>query len=159
MDIQIASNFERLLYDMTNESGEKVSEFMNSFKEKGVIKVEKKHHQRTKESFASFSVNEADTKKRIRKTYNKFNMVIDPHTAVGLEASGKYLDEYPNDIVVTLATAHPSKFSQSVNSILGFDPNLPFGYKNILNLKENYQVINKSYNLVKNYILKNATNI
>ena len=64
-----------------------------------------------------------------------------------------------SDIVVTLATAHPSKFSQSVNSILGFDPNLPFGYKNILNLKENYQVINKSYNLVKNYILKNATNI
>ena len=93
----------------------------------------------------------------IKNTYNKFNMVIDPHTAVGLEASGKYLDEYPNDIVVTLATAHPSKFSQSVNSILGFDPNLPFGYKNILNLKENYKVINKSYNLVKNYILKNAT--
>ena len=41
MDIQIASNFERLLYDLTNESGEKVSELMNSFKEKGVIKVEK----------------------------------------------------------------------------------------------------------------------
>ncbi len=159
MDIQIASNFERLLYDMTNESGEKVSEFMNSFKEKGVIKVEKKYHQRTKESFTSFSVNEADTKKRIRKTYNKFNMVIDPHTAVGLEASGKYLDEYPNDIVVTLATAHPSKFSKSVNSILGFDPNFPSGYKDILNLKENYQVIDKSYDLIKNFILKNANNI
>ena len=46
MDIQIASNFERLLYDITNESGEKVSEFMNSFKEKGVIKVKKKHEWR-----------------------------------------------------------------------------------------------------------------
>ena len=51
MDIQIASNFERLLYDITNESGEKVSEFMNSFKEKGVIKVEKNIYERTKESF------------------------------------------------------------------------------------------------------------
>ncbi len=51
MDIQIASNFERLLYDITNESGEKVSEFMNSFKEKGVIKVEKKHYERTKRKF------------------------------------------------------------------------------------------------------------
>ncbi len=159
MDIQIASNFERLLYDLTNESGEKVSKFMNSFKEKGVIKVEKKHFEKTKESFISFSVNEADTMKRIRKTFNKFNMVIDPHTAVGLEAAGRYLDEYPNDIVVTLATAHPSKFSKSVNSILGFDPNLPFGYKSILNLKENYQVLDKSYNLVKKFILKSATNI
>jgi threonine synthase len=86
-------------------------------------------------------------------------MVIDPHTAVGLEASSKYLSENPNDIVVTLATAHPSKFSKSVNSILGFDPNLPFGYKNIFNLKENYQVIDNSYNLVKNFILQNANNI
>ena len=118
----------------------------------------KKNYERTKESFVSFSVNEADTKKIIRKTYNKFNMVIDPHTAVGLEASGKYLDEYPNDIVITLATAHPSKFSESVNSILGFDPNLPAGYQNILNLAENYKVINNSYNLVKKFILKNKTN-
>ena len=86
-------------------------------------------------------------------------MVIDPHTAVGLEASSKYLDEYPNDIVITLATAHPSKFSKSVNSILGFDPNLPSGYKDILNLKENYKVIDKSYDLIKNFILKNANNI
>ena len=56
-------------------------------------------------------------------------MVIDPHTAVGLEASGKYLDEYPNDIVVTLATAHPSKFSQSVNSILGLIQTYPLDTK------------------------------
>ena len=99
MDIQIASNFERLLYDMTNESGEKVSEFMNSFKKKGLIKIEKKHYERTKESFVSFSVNEIETKKRIKKTYNKYNLVIDPHTAVGLEASGKYLYEYPVHII------------------------------------------------------------
>ena len=129
MDIQIASNFERLLYDITKEKGEKVSDFMNDFKEKGIIILEKKYFERTKASFTSYCVNELETKKRIAKTYDKFNMVIDPHTAVGLEASSKYLNEMPNDIVVTLATAHPSKFSKSVNSILGFDPNLPFGYK------------------------------
>ncbi len=159
MDIQIASNFERLLYDITKEKGEKVSDFMNDFKEKGIIKLEKKYLERAKESFISYCVNEIETKKRIAKTYNKFNMVIDPHTAVGLEASIKYLNEMPNDIVVTLATAHPSKFSDSVNHILGFQPNLPNGYNNILNSEEKYEVINNSYNLVKEFILKNATNI
>ena len=159
MDIQIASNFERLLYDITNESGEKVSKFMNDFVEKGIIKVDKKLLDRTKESFVSYCVNEKDTKKRILKTYNKFNMVIDPHTAVGLEASSKYLDKNPKHTVITLATAHPSKFSGSVNSILGFDPNLPSGYEDISKLKEKYEVIDNSYNLVKDFILKNATNI
>ena len=159
MDIQIASNFERLLYDITNENGEKVSELMHDFKKKGVIKVEKKYFEKTKESFISFSVNERLTKKRIIKAYSKFNMVIDPHTAVGLQASNEYLKEYPKDIVVTLSTAHPSKFSKSINSILGFQPDLPQGYKNIFNLEEKYKVIDNSYNLVKDFILKNATNI
>ena len=67
MDIQVASNFERLLYDLTNESGEKVSEFMNSFKEKGVIKVEKKHHQKTKESIVKWNKNVFQTSKHQRK--------------------------------------------------------------------------------------------
>ena len=159
MDIQIASNFERLLYDITNQSGEKVSKFMNEFKKKGIIKVEKKYFEKTKKSFISYSIDENETKKNIIKTYRNFNMVIDPHTSVGLEASRKYLEKYPEDIVVTLATAHPSKFSESVNSILGFQPNLPLGYKNIFNLEEKYQVIDNSYKLVKDFILKNATNI
>ena len=159
MDIQIASNFERLLYDITNESGAKVSKFMRDFKEKGIIKIEKKYFDKTKENFISFSVNERLTKKRIIKTYNEFNMVIDPHTAVGLHASDEYLEQHPKDIVVTLSTAHPFKFSNSVNSILGFQPDLPQGFENILKLEEKYEVINNSYNLVKDFILKNATNI
>ena len=111
------------------------------------------------ENFISFSVNERLTKNRIIKTYNEFNMVIDPHTAVGLQASDEYLEQYPKDIVVTLSTAHPSKFSNSVNTILGFQPDLPQGFENILKLEEKYEVINNSYNLVKDFILKNATNI
>lgn len=159
MDIQVASNFERLLYDITNESGKKVSQFMTDFKEKGIIKVEKEYFERAKESFVSYCVNESNTKQRIKKTYNKFKIVVDPHTSVGLEASNIYLNENPKDLVITLATAHPSKFSESVNSILGFYPNLPLGYKNIINLEEKYKVINNSYNLVKDFILKNATSI
>ena len=156
MDIQVASNFERLLYDITDESGKKVSKFMSDFKDKGIIKVKKKYFDKTKESFASYFVNERDTKRRIKKTYDKYGIVIDPHTAVGLEASNIYLDQHPNDIVVTLSTAHPSKFSESVNAILGFKPSLPDGYEDVFNIEEKYHVFDKSYNLIKDFILRNA---
>ncbi len=157
MDIQIASNFERLLYDINHYNGIAVNELMNRFNEKGTIKIKKECFDNVNKSFKSFSINETETKKRIKHTYNNHKYIIDPHTAVGLEASNKYLKEYREGIVVTLATAHPSKFSESVSSILGFEPKLPNGFKNILHLKEKYEVINNSYNSVKNYILKKVS--
>ena len=154
MDIQIASNFERLLYDISNYNGNKVSELMYNFYKTGKIKVNKECFDLTKNSFTSFSINERETKQRIKDTFDNFDIVIDPHTAVGLEASSKYLKEHQESVVVTLATAHPSKFSESVRQILGFDPELPSNFKNIFDLEEKYQVIDHSYSLVKNFILK-----
>ena len=157
MDIQIASNFERLLYDINNYDGKKVSELMDGLNKKGKIKVNKECFTIAKKSFTSFSINEKKTKQRIKDTYDNFNLVIDPHTAVGLEASSQYLKKQQEGIVVTLATAHPSKFSGSVRKILGFDPQLPSDYKNIFDLEEKFQVIDHSYSSVKNYILKKVT--
>ena len=74
-----------------------------------------------------------------------------------MEASSQYLKEQQKSIVITLATAHPSKFSASVRQILNFDPELPSNYKNIYDLEEKFQVIDHSYNSVKNYILKKVT--
>jgi threonine synthase len=156
MDIQVASNFERLLFDLNSCNGKKINSIMESFKELGFIKVDKDCLNLCKKSFTSYSINEKDTKEKINSVYKKFNIVIDPHTAVGLKAASKYLDANNNDIVITLATAHPSKFTNSVSSILGFNPKLPNGYRDITNIDEDYIILENSYNLVKQYILENT---
>ena len=157
MDIQVASNFERLLFDINDKNGEKVEKLMGEFRESGFIKIDEASLRLTKKTFNSFSVSENNTKKRIYNTYKNFKVTIDPHTAVGLEAANNYLHNSKEDFVVTLATAHPSKFSKSVKSILGFYPKPPLGYKSIFTLEEKYQVIDNSYDLVKNYILNNTS--
>ena len=157
MDIQIASNFERLLFDINHKNGNKINELMKNFKNSGLIKVDKNCFKTAKNSFTSYSVSEIRTKERIKETFEKFNLVIDPHTAVGLEASQKYLLANNEDIVITLATAHPAKFSGAVRNSLGFNPDLPLGYADIFSLKEKYQVLDNSYKLIKNYVLNNAS--
>jgi len=75
---------------------------------------------------------------------------------VGLEAANQYIIDNKEDIVVTLATAHPAKFSESVKSVLGFNVKLPNTYNNIFSLKEKYEVFNNSYQDISNYILDNS---
>ncbi len=156
MDIQIASNFERLLFDINNCDGYKVNNLMEKFKNSRSIEVSKRSFNLAKKNFISYSINEEKTKSRIKTTYKKHNLIVDPHTAVGLDAASSYLNDNRKDVVITLATAHPSKFSESVRSILGFEPNLPKDYEDISKLEENYKVIDNSYDLVRNYLLNNA---
>ncbi len=158
MDIQIASNFERLLFDINKGNGSIVNTLMEKFKKSSFVKVAKEPFNLTKDKFISFSINEANTRKRIISTYKKFDIIIDPHTAVGLDAANLYLNKNIEDVVVTLATAHPAKFSNSVKAILGVDPELPKGYEDLLQLKEKYEIIDNSYDLISNYILNNAIN-
>ena len=156
MDIQIASNFERLLYDICDFNGKKVSDLMNEFKEANIIKFSIKDLNTIKKQFTSFSVNEALTNNAIESTYNNYKVVIDPHTAVGLAAANQYTSENKEDVVITLATAHPAKFSESVESVLGFNPKLPNAYNDIFSLKEKYQVFNNSYQDISDYIMSNS---
>ena len=156
MDIQIASNFERLLYDIYKFDKNKVNELMSEFKKTSIIKANIEDLKETRKQFKSFTINEELTNTCIRRAYNKYNIVIDPHTAVGLEAANQYIKENKDAVVVTLATAHPSKFSESVEKNLGFNPKLPNHYNDIFNLKEKYQVFNNSYQDIYNYIINNS---
>ena len=156
MDIQIASNFERLLYDLCPLNGKKVNELMEEFKETNIIKSNLNDLETINKQFTSFSVNEELTNNSILRAYSKYKIVIDPHTAVGLEAANQYITKNKEDIVVTLATAHPAKFSESVKNVLGFNVKLPNTYNNIFSLKEKYEVFNNSYQQISNYILDNS---
>ena len=153
MDIQVASNFERLLYDILNEDSDKVLETMKNFELNNKLFI-KKVLIKILENFNSFSINQTRTLEVIRDVYKKYNIILDPHTAVGYAASLDYL-EYNNDhTVVSLATAHPAKFSKLYLNAIGKNPLLPSKYKNIFELEERYEVLENNYKLVKDFIIK-----
>ncbi len=152
MDIQVASNFERLLYDLYQLDSSKVNMLMEKFKNEGKISIDKSAIMSAREDFISFSVNEKDTAETIRSAYKNYNIVIDPHSAIGLASAKSFLVDKKDHAVVTLATAHPLKFSEAVRDALNFEPSFPLKQKKIFNLKEKYEVLDNSYEEVRDYI-------
>ena len=110
----------------------------------------------TNDDFFSYSVSEKKTTQRIKNTFKRHSIIIDPHTAVGLEAAYSFLKTNQNDVVVTLGTAHPLKFGEAVKSALGFEPKLPSSFKDIYDLEEKFQILDNSAEGVKSFILENS---
>jgi len=122
MDIQVASNFERLIFDVNLCSSKKTLKLMNDLNERGQFKIEKEELKKIKDSFSSESLSEEETKSIISEMYKSHGILIDPHTAVGIGVTKK-ISLKGNTIV--LATAHPSKFSDVVMEATGIKPELP----------------------------------
>ena len=151
MDIQVASNFERLIFDICSKNSTKTIKFMKDLKEKGKIKFQKKEHKKLKENFLSESVDDNETKLIISKIYKQNKKLIDPHTAVGIGAVKKS-DLSGNTII--LATAHPFKFSNIVLKETGSKPTISGNLKDIILRKEKFDQLNKNIEDVKKYILE-----
>ena len=148
MDIQIASNFERLIYDISDKDSEITKEIMNKIKvnkykinEKDLIKINK--------DFVSECINEEETLNTIKKIYNEYNLVVDPHTAIGVGALRK-LNIKSRSIV--LATAHPCKFPLAIEKAINKTEPLPDELNYILNEKEHYEILDNNVDKIKNYV-------
>jgi len=151
MDIQVASNFERLIFDVFSKDSKSILKLMNDLKENGEFKLDKKILKKINEHFLSDSLNENDTKTTIRKTYKDFKILIDPHTAVAIGVKKKLALKGKT---IILSTAHPSKFFKVVKKETGFKPELPKNLKYILKKKENYIKLPKDLKKIKSYILQ-----
>ena len=151
MDIQIASNFERLIFDVCSCNSNKTLQLMNDLNERGEFNLEKEELKKIKESFCSESLSDEETKSVIKEVYQNQKMLIDPHTAVAIGVVDKISLE---GNTVILATAHPSKFSDVVMEETGIKPELPENLKNILDKKEKYEKLPKDLKKIQNYILK-----
>ena len=148
MDIQIASNFERLIYDISDKNSKITKEIMNKIKvnkykinEKDLIKINK--------DFVSECINEEETLSTIKKIYNEYNLVVDPHTAIGVGALRK-LNIKSRSIV--LATAHPCKFPLAIEKAINKTEPLPDELNYILNEKEHYEILDNNVDKIKNYV-------
>src|SRR4051794_24361216 len=112
MDIQVASNFERYLYYLLGENPKAVSVLMEKFKSEGKIVVSDNLLEKVKEDFAAHGVNGEECLETISKYNAETSYLLDPHTACGVAAYESC--NTPSEICVTLATAHPAKFNESI---------------------------------------------
>ena len=151
MDIQVASNFERLIFDVCSQDSSRTLKLMGNLNKKGEFEIENKELIKIKDNFTSESLSEEETKLIINKVYKREKILIDPHTAVGLGVLEKISLE-GNSII--LATAHPSKFSEVVTEATNLKPELPEKLKNILIKKESYEKLPNDIKIIQNYILK-----
>ena len=149
MDIQIASNFERLIFDLNNRDGQQTSLDMKNIKEKGEYLINENKLNKISENFLSARMSEDETLGVIKNVYEKFSVVLDPHTAIGYGAFDKH-NLKGNNIV--LATAHPCKFPDAVSKAINLKSDLPKELEFILNEKEDYDIIDNNLEKIKNYI-------
>ena len=150
MDIQVASNFERLIFDVCSQDSNKIIKLMKDLNDKGEFKLEDAELNKIKENFLAESLSEQETKFVIKETYKNQKILVDPHTAVGMGAVNK-ISLKENTII--LATAHPSKFTDVVLKETGVEPKLPENLKSILVEKEKYEKLPNDLKKIQNYIL------
>ena len=149
MDIQIASNFERLIYDLNNHDDSKTASDMKDIKEKEKYNISKEKLEKINNDFLSSRMNEEEILKTIKDVYEKYEVVLDPHTAIGYGAFDK-LDLDGNNIV--LATAHPCKFPEAIEKAISLKSNLPKELMFILDEKEDYDMIDNNLEKIKKHI-------
>ena len=150
MDIQVASNFERLLYYILDESDSKVESLMNDLSSKSLFNLEKKEIDKIKKDFEAVKVTDEETVSIIDEIYKEHKFIIDPHTATGVGAAKSFKNL--GDIVV-LGTAHPYKFNDTIKKAIGKNLDSPKHLKLNIDKKETFDIIGNSNSEVKNYIL------
>ena len=150
MDIQISSNFERLLFDIVNNDDKKVLTLMNSLKSQGFFKLSKKEIEKIKKDFSSFKASDEETLNIIKKFESKYKFILDPHTATAVSASYKIKNNYDT---IVLGTAHPYKFLETIKKATGKEVKPPRQFLNILEKKENFDILNNQVSEIKKFIL------
>ena len=150
MDIQVASNFERLIYDINDHDTDKTNKIMQSIKDEKKYLIEEKELKKIKKDFVSETISEQELLSCIKKVYENHKIIIDPHTAVGLGALEKINLAGKN---IVLSTAHPCKFPEAIKKAINIKSELPNNLNYILSKKENFIVMNNDIEEVKKYIL------
>ncbi len=149
MDIQIASNFERLLYDIKDCNSEVTKDVMSKIKN-NTYKIDKSDLDKIKKNFISEMLDEKETVEMIKIINEKHQIVVDPHTAVGIGAAKK-LGLEKNCVV--LSTAHPCKFPNAIEEAISKTEDLPDSLNYVNDKKEKFEVLSNDIEKVKKYVM------
>ena len=150
MDIQVSSNFERLLFEMLDRNAAEVARLMELFKYEKTYQVSAQTLERIRGIFSGFRCSDADTKKQIEKVYRSAGEIVDPHSAIGFAAAEKFGEKDVPSIV--LATAHPSKFPIPVREATGITPALPSRLTDLMTRRESFTVLPNTMDSIRYFV-------
>ena len=154
MDISVASNFERLLYNLYDDNSSILAKNMRAFPQKS-IDIPQNKQKIVSEFFKSYTSNDEEILHQIQKTYGECDYLLDPHTATGVRASDNItIDGEP---VITMGTAHPAKFTEAMNKALpNYSSVLPEKVKIAFQNGEKFHQLQDDYSEIKQFILSKA---
>ncbi len=157
MDIQVSSNFERLLFDLAGRDGVAIASMMAGFEASRAMTIPADMLAGAQGLFSSVRVDADGMALALAHAHSRHAMLIDPHTAVGYAAARTVARDLPADVpMVTLATAHSAKFRDAVERATGQRPGLPARVGNLFDREERYERLPGDYGAVKAFVLANA---
>ena len=156
MDIQVSSNFERLLFEAYGRDGGAVRRLMDSLAQSRSFSIAAEPLARIREDFSAEAVGEEEVVREIADTWSDAGYLLDPHTAVGVRAARGLLAGEPRTPVIALSTAHPAKFPEAVERATGLRPKLPPHLADLLDRKERFTVLPNDQAAVESFMRERA---
>ena len=156
MDIQVSSNFERLLFEAYDRDGGAVRRLTAALAQGGAFTIDAEPLARIRAEFSAQAVDEAAVAEEMAATHDEAAYTLDPHSAVGTRAGRALLSTDPRTPVVALATAHPSKFPEAVERATGVRPALPPHLADLLDRPERFTVLANDQGAVERFIRERA---
>lgn len=156
MDIQVSSNFERLLFDLAGRDGPALAAQMAGFESSRAMRLTNAQQQGAASLFASDRIEADDMSRAMAWAHARADEILDPHTAIGLAAAQR-IALPPHVPIVTLATAHPAKFDDAVERATGIRPTLPPRVGDLFDREERYDVLPATFEAITGYVAERAT--
>ncbi|WP_394648312.1 threonine synthase [uncultured Sphingomonas sp.] len=154
MDIQVSSNFERLLFDLGGRDGTALAAQMRTFEDARAIRLTNAQTQGASTLFVGERVDTDDMALAMRHAHERSAQIIDPHTAIALAAAHRHAEQ--GIPMVTLATAHPAKFGDAVERATGARPPLPARVGDLFEREERFVTLDATYEAVSGHIAQHA---
>jgi len=151
MDISKASNFERYIFDIVDRNPKRMAELWEGLKSAGFFDLGSEEIEKVRASgFVAGSSTHADRVAMIRSMYEKYRVLVDPHTADGIHTGLKFREK--NIPLVCLETAQPAKFAATIRESIGQEPELPKSFKELEKLPERFVSFEPDLEKIKHYI-------
>ncbi|MFD2056884.1 threonine synthase [Mesorhizobium calcicola] len=153
MDIQVSSNFERLLFEASDRDAATVRRYMDGLKQSGAFTIEPREIARMRSEFDAGRADMDEVAATIRSTLTASNYLLDPHTAAAVHVAAGRAGAVP---MVVLGTAHPAKFPAAVEAASGVSPALPAWLGGLMTSEEKYTVLPSDLKMVEDYVGRRA---
>ena len=151
MDIQVSSNFERLLFDMLGGNGGAVRDWMADFRLSGAVSVDDSRLASAHKKFSAARLDDDGTLRVIREIYETTGVLLDPHSAIGVDAARQCRGDKAVPMI-SLATAHPAKFPNAVKAATGIHPELPNRMSDLFERDEAFDTLENDIAAVQDFV-------